>query len=83
MADLHEIRLRILEAVLPQATRVALGEPDHIVTVCTHLEKYVLDSQSTGEKLSDSPPKRPPGRPSIKGTTNHEANGNLGPTTGG
>ena len=83
MADIHEIRLRILEAVLPQATRVALGEPEHVVTVCTHLEKYVLDSAQIGEKLSDSPPKRPPGRPSIKGTTSHESNGNLGPAIGG
>lgn len=83
MDDLHEIRLRILEAVLPQATRVGLGEPDHIVKTCTQLEKYVLDSAQIGEKLSDSPPKRPPGRPSIKGTTSNESNGNPGPTTGG
>jgi hypothetical protein len=83
MADDHEIRLRILEAVLPQATRVGLEEPDQIVKVCTRLEKYVLDSAQIGEKLSDSPTKRPPGRPSIKGTTSHEMNGNLGPATGG
>jgi hypothetical protein len=83
MDDLHEIRLRILEVVIPQATRVGLGEPDNIVTVCTHLEKYVLDFAQIGEKLSDSPTKRPPGRPSNKGTTNHEMNGNLGPATGG
>lgn len=83
MANIDEIRLRLVEAVLPHATRVGLGEPEHIVKVCTHLEKYVLDSAQTGEKLSDSPPKRPPGRPSIKGTTSHESNGNLGPATGG
>ena len=83
MADIQNVRLRILEAVLPQATRVGLGEPNHIVDICTRLEKYVLDSQATGEKLSDSPPKRPPGRPTIKETTNHESNGNLVPTTGG
>lgn len=83
MADLHETRLRIVEAVLPHATRVALGEPEHIVKVCTQLEKYVLDSATTGENLSDSPPKRPPGRPSIKGTTSHEVNGSNGPTIGG
>lgn len=81
--DNIEIRLQILKAVLPQASRVGLGEPEHIVDICTRLEKYVLDSATTGEKLSDSPPKRPPGRPPLKGTTNHEVNGSNGPTTGG
>lgn len=83
MVDLHDVRMRLIEVVVPQASRVGLGEPDNIVEICTRLEKYVLDSQSTGERLSDSPPKRPPGRPSLKGTTNHESNGTLGPATGG
>lgn len=79
--DKIEIRLQILKAVLPQASRVGLGEPDHIVDICTRFEKYVLDSQQTGENLSDSPTKRPPGRP--KRTTDNEMNGSPGPTFGG
>ena len=83
MADLHEIRLEILKMVIPQASRVGLENPQSILQTCTQFEKYVLDSAQTGEKLSDSPPKRPPGRPSNKGTTNYETNGNLGPAIGG
>jgi hypothetical protein len=78
--DKHDVRLRLLEAVLPQATRVGLGEPDHIVKVCTVLEQYVLDFNE-GEKLPDSPPKRATVR--SKRATENDASGTIDPTHGG
>lgn len=78
--DNAEMRLRLIEAVLPQATRVGMAEPEHLVKVCTVLEQYVLDCKE-GEKLSDSPPKRAPGRP--KRTTENDATGTPDPTPGG
>jgi hypothetical protein len=78
--DDREIRLRILEAVMPQATRVGLSDPPMMIKTCTMFEQYVLDFKE-GEKLSDSPPKRKTGRPA-KGTEN-DLPSFLDPTHGG
>ena len=37
-----EIRLRIVEAVLGQATKVGLFEPSKLIESCAQLEKYVV-----------------------------------------
>ncbi len=79
--DNVQIRLKILESVLPQATRHGLTDPDQVVKTCKELEKYVLDSKN-GEKSPDSPAKRPPGRPP-KETTVNEMPSFLDPTHGG
>ncbi len=55
--DDNEIRLRIVEAVIPQASRVALTDSEIITKTCTELEKYVLKSK-TSERKSNSQPKR-------------------------
>lgn len=78
--DEREVRLRIVEAVLPQASRVAMQDPASIINTCSNLEHYVLDLKK-GENLPDSPPKRKPGRPA-KGTAN-DLPSFLDPTHGG
>lgn len=42
MASSEEIRLRIVEAVLPAASRAGLTDPQLIVKTATTLEQYVL-----------------------------------------
>jgi hypothetical protein len=79
--DLSEVRLRILESIIPQATRVGIQEPEYIVKTCKVLENYVLESE-LGESKSDSPPKRKPGRPR-KGSSEDGADGKTGPAHGG
>jgi len=79
--DLSEVRLRILETVIPQATRVGIQEPEYLVNTCKTLEKYVLESKS-GESTSDSPTKKKPGRPR-KGTSGNGLDGETGPAHGG
>jgi hypothetical protein len=44
-----EIRLRIVEAVIGQATKVGLFEPVGLIETCTQLEKYVVASPPMGE----------------------------------
>jgi hypothetical protein len=78
--DNHQIRLELVKAVVPQATRVSMTEPEHIVKVCAALEEYVLNSNN-GETLPDSPTSRKPGRP--RRTTDNDAAGSPGPTHGG
>ena len=38
-----EIRLRLVEVVVGQATRVGLFDPVGLIDTCTKLENYVLD----------------------------------------
>lgn len=76
MSSNTEIRLKILSMVIPQATRVSIQEPEYIIDTCKKLENYVLESKN-GEKSSDSPPKRKPGRP--KRTSGNDANGQTSP----
>lgn len=64
--DKSEIRLRIVEVMVPQATRVGVLEPEYIVKSCSQLEEYVLGVKETGEE-SDSPTTRKRRKP--KGTT--------------
>lgn len=82
--DNREVRLRIVEAVLPTASRNGFSDPDRIVDICSRLEKYVvsLEPNSQGE-LSDPAPKRRNSRPR-KGTTENVANGDsVDPAHGG
>ena len=64
--DKSEIRLKIVEVVVPQATRVGVLEPEYIIKTCSQLEEYVLGIKEKGE-LSDSPVTRRKRKP--KGTT--------------
>lgn len=75
-----EVRLELLKILVPQATRVGISEPKYMIESCRSLEQYVLDCNED-EKLSDSSPKRKPGRP--KRTTEDEVPGFLDPTHGG
>lgn len=42
------VRLRILEALIPQAARSDIQGPEKLVETCKHLENYVLHSDGTG-----------------------------------
>ena len=55
--DNSEIRLRIVEAVLPQASAVGLSDAQIIIKTCTGLEKYVLKSETSGKKSNPQPRK--------------------------
>lgn len=44
-----EVRLRIVESVMGQATKVGLFDPVGLIDTCTKLERYVLDSKPAGE----------------------------------
>ena len=45
----REIRLRIVECVINQATKVGLFDPTGLIDSCAQLEKYVLDSRPVEE----------------------------------
>lgn len=56
--DQH-VRLEILKVLVPAATRNALaGEAEIILGTARQLEKYVLESQQSGEVTPDSPNRR-------------------------
>ena len=78
--DKSALRLELLKVLIPQATRVGIIEPEHTIESCRKLERYVLDCDQD-ENLSDSSPKRKPGRP--KRTTENDVPGFLDPTHGG
>ena len=40
----NEIRLKLVETVIAQASRVGLEQPETVVKICTTLEKYVIKS---------------------------------------
>lgn len=40
-----EVRLRIVECVIGQSTKVGLFDPVGLINTCTKLENYVLDSK--------------------------------------
>lgn len=80
MLNENEIRLRIVEAVIPQATRVGLVDPEAMLDTCSKIEKYVLDLDSKGEESLDSPTRRR-GRKPRKGTTDETTSDNPGPNS--
>lgn len=66
-----EARLRIVEAVVPQASRVGIVEPEYIVKTCSFLEEYVLGSKKNDELPDSSPVRR--GRKPKRTTSNTES----------
>jgi len=60
--DEREIRLRIVEVMVPKAAQIGIIKPETIVDSCMQLEKYVLGSQE-GEDQPSSPPAKRRGRP--------------------
>lgn len=53
-----DVRLRIIEALIPVASRHGITEIDEIVDRATILENYVLASQSTDAATPDASNKR-------------------------
>ena len=51
-----EVRLELVKAMIPVASRHGLTS-DEIVTTCTQLEKYVLGLSSVGEAPTPTPRK--------------------------
>lgn len=76
----REIRLRIVEAMIPQASRVGVTDPTAIIESCAQLEKYVLDSLKR-EELPTSQPRKILTRP--EKTTEKVLPGFLDPARGG
>jgi len=61
--DKQEIRLRIVEAVIPISSRVSLVG-DEIIKVCSNLENFVVNSKEVIEhENSPSSPVKKAGRP--------------------
>lgn len=79
--DNIEVRLRIVEVILPTASRYGMDHPDQIVDTCRAFEKYVLESHAD-EVSPDSSIKRKPGRPR-KGQSDNDVPAFLDPTHGG
>lgn len=75
-----EVRLRIIEVILPTASRYGMDNPEQIVTTCRTFENYVLQSQA--DETPDSSGKRKPGRPR-KGQGDNDVPAFLDPTHGG
>lgn len=69
MASSEEIRLRIVEAVLPAASRAGLTDPQLIVKTATTLEQYVLrdPKPDTGRRGGKKPHKGGQGKGSTPG----------------
>jgi hypothetical protein len=53
-----DVRLRIIEALIPVASRHAIGEPDEIVKKASILENYVLGYEPTDAATPDASNKR-------------------------
>ncbi len=66
MLDEKAIRLKIVEILVPAATRVGLVKPEQIVETCTTLEKYVLGSTEQGKKQPAPQAASRPKPPTIK-----------------
>ena len=41
-----EVRLRVFEAMVGQATKVGLFNPKELIESCAHVEKYVIGSSA-------------------------------------
>lgn len=51
----EDMRLKILEIVLPTATRVGINKPENIIEICSHFENYVLGSDNREEESASQP----------------------------
>ena len=52
-----EIRLRIFEGMVGQATKVGLFDPSKLIESCTQVEKYVLGFLPVGDAPTPAPRK--------------------------
>lgn len=77
--DNAEARLRIVEAVVPQATKVGLTQGEPVIETCKKLEEYVFSSDKGGEKPA-SPAARKKRQPRKKATTDKSAGSPVAPT---
>lgn len=60
--DEVEVRLRIVELAIPQATKISMERSEILLKTCEDLEKYVLKSKPSKGK-SASTPKKAPAKP--------------------
>lgn len=51
----QDIRLKILEIVVPTATMAGINKPENIINICSHFEKYVIGSPKSEEKSASQP----------------------------
>lgn len=61
--DNKEIRLRILETLVPKASQVEVTNPERIVRLATELEQYVLGSKEASEDSPTSQTRKGRGTP--------------------
>lgn len=84
MGNNEEIRLRIVEAVLPNATRHGFSDPDKVVEICSRLENYVVSSKPKDSgNLSDPQPSRRKSRPPKETTETVDTSKSVDPTNHG
>lgn len=63
MPQAEEVRLELIKALIPVASRHGFSDPQTIVATATALEQYVLKSAPMGEGTPDSPARRTLTRP--------------------
>lgn len=56
--DNKEIRLRIVEVMVPKASQVGITNPSEIIKKCAELEDYVLSSAKVSEDSLTSQPRK-------------------------
>lgn len=49
-----EVRMRVIEAVMPPASRLGLNNPETIAKIAHTLEQYVMNGYSVPEVANDS-----------------------------
>lgn len=80
--DEREVRMRIVEVMVPKASQVGIMNPQVIIDSCAKLENYVLQSHE-GETQPDSPQPKKRGRPRKETTEIPPFLGPSDPTHGG
>lgn len=58
-----DVRIKLLELLIPTASRMGMTDPTQIIESCRKLESYVIESQPQVEGTPDSTAKRQSGRP--------------------
>lgn len=56
--QVEEIRLRLLEQMIPKAAQVGITKPETLIESCLKFEQYVLGSDGSEDSLTSTPRKK-------------------------
>lgn len=56
--DDSEVRLRIIEQMIPKASQVGITNPQVIIDACSQFEKYVIGSDVSEDSLTSTTRRR-------------------------